>query len=465
MHQRGSMLEIKPVEALAVTLALLSGMSLGIIKLQLVPHVPVILAIFLLIVYGIIKKVKVKDLETAMLEGAQSGLGAVLIFFFIGMLISSWMASGTIPTFIYIAFELITGKWFYAIVFIITAAVGLGIGSSLTTAATIGAAFMGVGATLGLSPAITAGAIVSGAFFGDKMSPLSDTTTLASSTVNVDLFEHIKNMTWTTIPAFIITIVLFFILSPDETEANIDNASIVKQELLNLNLVHWYSLIPFAILAILAVKKVPAVITLGSGTLVAMLISLFITSKGEWGGLLSSLYTGFKAETEVEVVASLLSRGGIESMLFSVALVLLALSMGGLLFKLGILPALLTGINKGIEKTSILFCTTATSAIGINLLLGEQYLSIILTGNTFEPYFRRAGLHPKNLSRVLEDAGTVINPLVPWSVCGVFLAGVLGVSTVDYAVFAFFCLVSPVLTILAGLTGISITKLDEKKTA
>ncbi len=458
MYQRNALLKLNPLEAGIVTIILLAGISFSIIKLQLVPHIPVILAIFLLLIYGMIKKVHVADLETGMMEGAKSGLGAVLIFFFIGMLISSWMASGTIPTFIYIAFELINGKWFYAIAFVVTSIIGLSIGSSLTTAATIGAAFMGVAAALGLSPEITAGAIVSGAFFGDKMSPLSDTTTLASSSVGVDLFEHIKNMLWTTIPAFIISFIIFLLLSPPETGASFERVAAVKEELLRLNLVHWYSLIPFLLLAVLALKKVSAVVTLGSGTVAGLIVSFFLNGKGEWASLAAILFSGYKAETKVEEVSSLLSRGGIESMMFSVSLVLLALSMGGLLFKLGILPALLSGIGNGLEKASLLISSAAASAIGVNFLLGEQYLSIVLTGNTFEPHFKKLGLHRKNLSRVLEDSGTVVNPLVPWGVCGVFLSGVLGVETVDYALFAVFCLVSPVLTILAGLTGFSITK-------
>jgi Na+:H+ antiporter, NhaC family len=460
--QQQNLVNINPIEACVVTILMLVGIGFSIIKLELVPHIPVSIVILFLLVYGVIKRVKLKDLESALVEGAKSGVGAVLIFFFIGMLISSWMASGTIPTFIFLAFDIISGKWFYALVFVITAAVGLGIGSSLTTAATIGTAFISISGAFGMSSAITAGAIVSGAFFGDKMSPLSDTTTLASSTAKVDLFEHIKNMAWTTIPAFIISLFLFFILSPADSGMNFQEVDLIKQELVKMNLVHWYSLIPFGILVVFALKRVPAIITLGSSALTALMISLMTTEKEKLTELPSILYSGYQTDTDIAVIDSLLSRGGIESMLFSVSLVLLALSMGGLLFKLGILPAVLSLLIKGVKKTSVLVCSTAASAIGINFIIGEQYLSIILTGNTFEGYFRKAGLHPKNLSRILEDAGTVINPLVPWSVCGVFLAGVLDVPTAEYAFFSFFCLVSPILTILAGLLNVSITKVDEE---
>ena len=460
--QQQKLVNINPIEACVVTVLMLVGMGTSIIKLELVPHIPVSIAILFLLIYGVIKKVKLKDLESALVEGARSGAGAVLIFFFIGMLISSWMASGTIPTFIFLAFDTISGKWFYALVFVITAAIGLGIGSSLTTAATIGTAFISISGAFGMSSAITAGAIVSGAFFGDKMSPLSDTTTLASSTAKVDLFEHIKNMAWTTVPAFLISLSLFFILSPADSGMHYKEVNQIKQELVGMNLVHWYSFIPFGVLVVLALKKIPAIFTLGSSALTALMISLVTTDKEKWSELPSILYSGFQPDTNIAVVDSLLSRGGIESMLFSVSLVLLALSMGGLLFRLGILPAVISLLIKGVEKTSVLVFSTAASAIGINFLIGEQYLSIILTGNTFEAYFRKAGLHPKNLSRILEDAGTVINPLVPWSVCGVFLAGVLNVPTAEYAFFSFFCLASPILTILAGFLNLSITKVEKK---
>ena len=458
MLKQSQSIALKTSEAAAVILLLLSGIGYGMIKLELMPHIPVLIGIGSLIIYGLLKKIKMADLEQSMIDGAKAGLGAVLIFFFIGMLVSSWIAAGTIPTLIYFAFDLVTGKWFYAIVFIVTSVVGLSIGSSLTTSAVIGVAFIAVSETLGFSLAITAGAVVSGAFLGDKMSPLSDTTVLASSTVKVDLFDHIKNMAWTTVPAFFISLVMFSFLSPELSSADFTKLGNLQNTLVEMNLVHWYSFIPLAIIAILALKKVSSILTLGAGTLSAMAISMMVVPQKNWETLPGILYTGYVSESGNEQLDSLLSRGGIESMFFSVSLVLLALSMGGLLFKLGVLPALLQGLSGSLEKVPMLVGSTALTAIGINFLIGEQYLSILLTGNTFAGHFEKAGLHPKNLSRILEDAGTVLNPLVPWSVCGVFLSSVLGVSTMDYVPFAFFCLLSPVLTLAAGFTGITLTK-------
>ncbi|KEF37052.1 transporter, NhaC family [Schinkia azotoformans MEV2011] len=461
MQQDISVLRMKSFEALIIIIILLVFISYSMISLGVVPHIPITLSIIGLIAYGLVKKVSIKDLEKGMTNGVQSGIGAVFIFFFIGMLISSWIAGGTIPTFIYAALSLDSSQYFYTIVFLVTSIIGLFIGSSLTTAATLGVTFISVATALDLSLAITAGAVVSGAFFGDKLSPLSDTTNLSSMVVGVDLFEHIKNMLWTTVPAFVLSLVLFMFLSPGEQISQIDKMDELKGMLLELNLVHWYSVIPFLLLAILAVKKVSAIVTLGTSTLSALILTPFVQTNFPLEKILSLLYFGYKSETGNAEIDSLLTRGGMESMMFSISLVLLALSMGGLLLKLGIISALLDGIKKYLIKPSILIFSTALSSIGVNFLMGEQYLSILLPGNTFVQSYKEINLHPKNLSRVLEDAGTVVNPLVPWSVCGIFITGVLGVPTIEYSIFAFFCLLSPVLTIIAGITGISISKLKK----
>ncbi|MBY0120955.1 Na+/H+ antiporter NhaC [Bacillus sp. S/N-304-OC-R1] len=458
MEKIQSNITLKPIEAFVITLFLLGGISSAIIFAGVVPHIPIVLAIMCLIGFGLYKKISIKELEDGLTSGAKTGLGAVFIFFFIGMLISSWMASGTIPTFIYMALDVVNGKFFYAIAFAVSSIIGLSIGSSLTTAATIGVAFMSVSSALGLSEALTAGAVISGAFFGDKMSPLSDTTNLASMIVKVDLFDHIRNMALTTIPAFIISFFLFAIFSPGEAAANFSNLVLLKETLVKEEYVHWYSLAPFLILAYLAIKKVSAITTLSASILSALLISFFVQKNFGLEKMMNLLYFGFKSDTGVQEVDSLLTRGGMESMMFSISLVLLALSMGGLLFKLGILPALLEGMKKYLNSVPALITSTAGTAIGINFLLGEQYLSILLTGNAYQESYDKASLHPRNLSRVLEDAGTVINPLVPWGVCGVFLTGVLGVETINYLPFTFFCLLSPILTVIYGMTGFTITK-------
>lgn len=445
------------VEAVLLTLAIICIMSASIILFDAPPHMPLTLSLLLLIVYGLAKKIPYKTLEDGITEGAKAGMGAVFLFFFIGILIASWMLAGTIPTLIYVGFELVTPKFFLAIVFVVCAIVGISVGSSLTTVGTIGVAFIGIASAIDLSLAMTAGAIVSGAFFGDKMSPLSDTTNMSSSILKVDLFDHIKNMGWTTIPAFLISLVLFAFMSPNLTGANFGKMEAFQQGLLDTGLISWYSaVIPIVVLLLFSIKKAPALLALAGGSLSAIVIAV-VQKPLPIGNLFGVLFGGFESATGVEEIDELLTRGGLESMLFTVGIVLLALSLGGLLFTLGIVPKLLSTIEALLKKASSVIFASALTAIGINVLIGEQYLSILLTGETYSSQYKKVGLANINLARVSEDAGTVVNPLVPWSVCGAFITTVLGVSTLSYVPFAFFCLLSPILTILYGFTGKTLT--------
>ncbi|WP_397536433.1 Na+/H+ antiporter NhaC [Rummeliibacillus pycnus] len=449
------------LEAFILIILIIATMTFCIAGFKSVPHMPILIAILLLMAYGLYKRVPYKELENGLVEGASAGLGAIFIFFFIGTLISSWMMSGTIPTLIYLGFETITPHFFYAVVFIVTCIVGIAIGSSLTTTATVGVAFIGMASAMDISLAITAGAIVSGAFFGDKMSPLSDTCNLSSTIMGVDLFEHIKNMCWTTIPALILSLIVYAILSPSKVLQNAHKITTFKTGLLSTGMIHWYTLIPLVVLIIMALKKAPAVLTLAASTIVAILVSYFHHHYG-FGDVLNILFNGYTSHTGIKDIDSLLSRGGINSMMFTVGLVILALSMGGLLFTLGIIQTLLSRIEKLFKSFGSVITGAALTAIGVNTLIGEQYLSILLTGQAFQSQFEKVGLKNKNLARVAEDAGTVVNPLVPWSVCGIFITNVLSVSTWDYFPFAFFCLLSPILTVIAGWTGKTLSYIDKK---
>lgn len=436
------------IESLLFFILIIGLISYFIIGLETVPHIPILLGVFILVAYGLIKRISFKELEDAMVAGAKSGMGAVFLFLLIGVLISSWMISGTIPALINLGFTFIGGTWFYGIVFAVTAIIGVSLGSSLTTTATIGVAFIGMTSALDASLAIAAGAIVSGAFFGDKMSPLSDTTNLASTIVEVDLFEHIKHISLTTIPAFIISFILFVILSPDQT-VSVNSVNDYQEALQVTGLIHWTSWIPLLILIICTIYKISAFIALALSSSVATLLAS-ITSGLGWAEIWSIWFNGFTASTGFEPVNELLTKGGINSMLFTISLVIIALGFGGLLFVTGIIPGILSAFQERLIKVRTIIASTAATAIGINVLIGEQYLSIMLTGETFKGVYRKAGLSNKALSRTLEDAGTVINPLVPWSVCGVFIADVLGVPVLTYLPFAFFCLLSPIITILFG---------------
>ncbi|MCT6924821.1 Na+/H+ antiporter NhaC [Metasolibacillus sp.] len=445
-------------EALIIVFVIIGVMSASIIKFSAPPHIPILIIVILLIAYGLLKKVPFQQLQQGMMDGAQSGLAAVFIFFLIGILISSWLISGTIPTLIYYGFSIVSASFFFAIVFIITCIIGITIGSSLTTVATAGVAFISIASALDLSLALTAGAIVSGAFFGDKMSPLSDTTNLASSIVGIDLFEHIKNMAWTTVPAFILSIIAYAILSPKHTTVSLTNVETFQAALLETNLVHWYALLPLVLLVILSIKKVPALVTLAIGSIFGIALS-FLHDPLSLTAILDILFNGYVPNTTNEAVNALLHRGGIASMFFTITLVLLALSMGGLLFTLGIIQSIFAKLEASLTTVRSVITGTAITGIGVNTLIGEQYLAILLTGEAFKEQYKKVGLAPKNLARAIEDSGTVVNPLVPWSVCGIFITDILGVSTINYFPFAFFCLLGPVLTVFFAWSGKTLSKI------
>lgn len=448
----------KQIEAISVIIIIFLLLGFPMIKIpNMTPHIPVLISLIFLLLYGTINKIKFKLMQQSMIDAVSTSMGAVFLFFFIGILVSVLMMSGAIPTLIFYGLDIISTKTFYLSAFCITAIIGVSIGSSLTTVATLGVALIGMSNAFELNSAITAGAVVSGAFFGDKMSPLSDTTSISASIVGVDLFEHIKNMMYTTIPAFIISAVFFTAVSPWENLGDVTSVLTFKEGILSTGLVHSYALIPFALLIILSIFKIPAIMSI----IYTGIVSLIITSLHSHytlGEIASFLYGGFSKSGLPENIVSLISRGGINSMFFTMTIVILALSLGGLLFGLGIIPTLLENMAHLLKNASRATFCVAFTAVVVNFIVGEQYLSILLAGKTFKPVYDKLNLHSKNLSRTLEDSGTVINPLVPWGVCGTFISSMLGVPTLSYLPFTIFCYSSLVLTLLFGYTGLTLTK-------
>lgn len=426
---------------------------------DMVPHIPILLALICLIVYGRARGISFDKMQDSMAESVHTSMGAIYLFFFIGILVTALMISGAIPSLIYFGLNIISSKTFYLSSFLATAIIGIAIGSSLTTVATLGVALMSISNAFGLNPAITAGAIVSGAFFGDKMSPLSDTTGIAASIVGIDLFDHIKNMMYTTIPAFIVSAIAFTLMSLGQDAASLDGIESFRSSILATGLVHPYSLLSFGVLILLSIRRIPAVLTLIYTSLACLLISK-LHSSYSMGQLAKFFFDGFSMDGLSQDIGSLVSRGGISSMFFTMTIVILALSLGGLLFGLGIIPSILNSLNQVLDSPSRVSTCVVATALGVNLIVGEQYLSILLAGKTFKPIYDQLGLHPKNLSRTLEDSGTVINPLVPWGVCGAFSTSMLGVATLAYLPFAIFCYTSLILTVIVGLTGLTMTRSD-----
>lgn len=461
-HMDKALLSMKPREAVPIAGLIVAVMGITMIGFEWVPHLSVILVLCGLLVLGKFRGLTFQAMQDGMASGVMSGIGAIYLFFFIGLLVSALMMAGSIPTLIYYGFDLISPQTFYLSAFILTSVIGVAIGSSLTTCATLGVAFIGMGTAFGANPAIIAGAVVSGAFFGDKMSPLSDTTSIAASIVGIDLFEHIRNMMYTTVPAWLITAAIFWLFSNHIGQADLAGVEAFRNQLSASGLIHLYALLPFVVLVVLAVRKVNAIYTI-IATVVTALIVTFIHSSPSVGQLGGYFFGGYKPAEGLDLgeVGKLVSRGGINSMFFTQTIVILALSLGGLLNALGILPALMSGISHLLTSAGRATLTVAATSLGVNVLIGEQYLSLLLAGNTFKPVYERLNLHPRNIARTVEDAGTVINPLVPWSVCGVFISNVLDVPVIDYLPYAFFCYLCLLLTLVFGFSGLTLSKADK----
>ena len=450
--------------AFIISALVIAIMGITMIGFGWVPHLSLLLAICVLLAIGLYKGLSFQDMQTQMASGVMSGIGAIYLFFFIGLMIAALMMSGAIPTLMYFGFELISPQYYYISAFILTSIIGIALGSSLTTVATLGVAFIGMSHAFDANVAIAAGAVVSGAFFGDKMSPLSDTCTIAASVVGIDLFEHMRNMMYTTVPAWILTVAIFWYFSGQTVSSDLNQVTVLQSQLLASGLVHSYAVLPFVVLLGLALFRVNAIYSIIC-TIVSALVITYIHSTPSIEQLGGYLFAGYQPAKNLDLgdVSGMLSRGGMQSMFFTQTIVILALSLGGLLNTLGILPALLNGVKETLTNSGRAIFAAAMTALSINVLIGEQYLSILLSGTAFRQTFERLQLHPKNLSRTIEDAGTVINPLVPWSVCGVFISQALDVPVLDYLPYAFFCYLSLLLTLLFGFTGITISRLDTAK--
>lgn len=462
MSNQTPLLHLTPKQAVPIAVIVVFVLALTMIKWGFVPLLSLLIVILGLLMFGLSKGLKFDDMQERMIGGVSTGMGAIYLFSSIGLLVSALMMSGAIPTLMYYGFGVLSAEWFYLSAFILSSVVGLALGSGFTTCATVGVAFLGMASGFGANPAIVAGAVVSGALFGDKMSPLSDTTTIAASIVGVDLFDHIKNMMYTTVPAWVITAIIF-VFMPSAT-GDLTTVATLKDNLLQSGLVHGYTLIPFAVLIVMALMKINAIYTI-SATIVTALALTYTHSSPSLAQIGGWFFAGFSLPEGVDLgdVGKLVSRGGLQSMFFTQILVILALSLGGLLQGLGILPALLDGMRHLLTKASRGVAAAAFTSFGINVLVGEQYLSLLLSGNAFLPEYKRLGLHPKNLSRTIEDAGTVINPLVPWGVYGGFLTGVFGMPVISYVPFAFFCYLCFILTLIFGFTGFTLTKIKPEQ--
>ena len=417
-----------------------------------------------------------EDVQRAAQGSMASITSAVFILFAVGALIGVWNLSGTIPTLVYYGIQILSPSWYYAATALICGAVAMAIGSSWTTAGTIGVGLVGIAVALGVSPEITAGAVVSGAYLGDKSSPLSETTVLASQVVQVDVYTHIRAQLWTSVPAFVLAVVGFLLLG--FIGPSVEDSVSTSVELGALNGIYSITplnLLPLILLGVLSVRKVPASLaltlsTLFAGVLAAILqpavVADFVAGAGSSAvesvkAVWQAMAIGFRSDTGVSEIDALLSRGGMSSMLMTIWLIIGAVTFGAILDELGLLGRIVDPMVRTARSTGRLFATVFASCFGLNVVAGDQYIALVLPSRVFKAEFARRGLAPTNLSRLAADSGTVTSALVPWNSCGAFMAAVLGVPTLAYLPYAFFNIASPLINLAYGFTGFKVERLDE----
>jgi NhaC family Na+:H+ antiporter len=443
-------------------------------------QIALILAAAVAAAVGIQLKYPWRDLEAGIVHGISLSLGAVLILLIVGALIGSWILAGIVPTMIYYGLQLLTPSVFFPSACVLCALVSLATGSSWTTAGTVGVALIGIATAQNLDPGLAAGAVISGAYFGDKMSPLSDTTNLAPAMAGTDLFTHIRHMFWTTTPSIVIALVLFTVIGLTGTTPQDTTSVDTILEALRANFaIGPHLLLPVVLVLVLVVRRMPATPALLIGALAGCLFALVfqpaaVTTLADspelpaWAAMIKgcwmSLGSGFSLSSGNAALDDLLSRGGMGSMLTTVWLILSAMTFGAVMETTGMLGRIAEAILGMVRSTGSLIAATLATSIGMNLVASDQYIAIVLPGRMFRAEFARRNLAPQNLSRCLEDGGTMTSALVPWNTCGAFMAQTLGVATMTYLPYAFFNLLNPVISAIYGFTGFSITKLDPDTT-
>lgn len=414
---------------------------------------------------------KWKKIRSSIVKSISSALSSIIILLLIGSLAGTWLLSGVVPAMIYYGLQVLNPTIFLVAATIVCAIVSIATGSSWTTAATVGIALIGIGTALGLKPGMVAGAIISGAYFGDKMSPLSDTTNLAPAMVGTDLFTHIRYMAYTTVPSITITLIIFLIigLMQDSSESTTSTLDILDAINGSFYISPELFIVPIVVV-IMIVRKIPAIPAIMFGALLGGIFAAIfqpeailsvsgyetLSAEAYYVGIMKAFYGDIQIVTGQEIVDDLLTSGGMYGMLGTVWLIVSAMIFGGVMEGTGMLRRIAKSIISIVNSTGSLVASTAGTCVFFNITASDQYLAIVVPGRMYTDTYKEKGLAPENLSRTLEDSGTVTSALVPWNTCGAYHANVLGVATFAYLPFAFFNLISPFMTIFYAYMGIKI---------
>ncbi len=428
-------------------------------------------------IVGFLNKVTYAKMIEEVAENIKSTAGAILILLMVGALAGTWLVSGIIPSMIYYGLQILSPAIFLPATLIICSIISIATGSSWTTSATVGIALIGVGGALGFDLGMVAGAVISGAYFGDKLSPMSDTTNLAPAMAGTDLFTHIRYMTLTTVPTYLVTLVLFIILGLSvDIKGDVNIADLLRDIEASFTVSGWLFLVP-AIVIGLIIKKTEPLIALLAGTLLAAVFAVIfqpqilnhisgvgsMTFKSGYKAIMDAITGDIVVPTDNKTLTDLFTSGGMQKMLGTIWLILCAMVFGGIMDAIGALARISQTLLKLAHTTFGLFASTVGSCLALNITASDQYLAIVVPGKMFAKAYKEKGLAPENLSRTLEDSGTVTSVLIPWNTCGAYQSGTLGVSTFDYLPYAFFNILSPFMTLIFAAFNIKIRQLVTDK--
>lgn len=417
-------------------------------------------------IVGFLNKVPFSLMLREILENIRSVLIPVAILFLVGALAGTWLISGIIPAMVYYGLQVLSPALFLPVSVIIAAVISIATGSSWTTSATVGIALVSIGTALGIPSGMIAGAVISGAYFGDKMSPLSDTTNLSPAMAGTDIFTHIRYMFYTTIPSILVSLIVFSVLSGTiETTGEADVSNLLTIVSSTFNITPWLFLVPIAVVVLIVLKAKP-LLALGSGVVLAIILALIFQadvlesiSDSKFSTIINAIFTDTQVETDNEKLSQLFSSGGIKGMLWTVLLIISAMVFGGVMDGIGALAKITKSLLSVATSIFGLFASTVASCLGLNIIASDQYLAIVVPGKMFKKAYEDRGLAPENLSRTLEDSGTVTSVLIPWNTCGAYQSSVLGVSVADYFIYAIFNYLSPFMTLLFAFFNIQIRRL------
>ena len=423
-------------------------------------------------IIGFKKRISYDSMLEKIADNLKSVTGALLILLFVGALSGTWLISGIIPAMIYYGLQILHPSIFLPACIVICAIISISTGSSWTTSATVGIALIGIGSVLKIPLGMVAGAIISGAYFGDKLSPLSDTTNLAPAMAGGELFDHIKYMAYTTVPSILITLIVFSILNLTQNYNVLpDTGDLLAAIREKFTINFWLFLVPITVIALI-VKKTPPLVALLVGTLMGALFAIFfqpqillditgsktLNSKIAYKAILDAISVSTQVNTSNAILNDLFISGGMKGMLDTIWLIICAMVFGGIMDAIGALKVISNALLSWAKNTFQLFASTVASCLAINLTASDQYLSIVIPGKMFSKAYEERNLAPENLSRTLEDSGTVTSVLIPWNTCGAYQSGVLGVSVLEYFFFAIFNWLSPVMTLIYAALSIRIAK-------